>query len=327
MSPARRASRPVFEIGDAVVKAGRKARTQIPITKLVSGSPISLPVLAVHGRHEGPTIWLNGAIHGDEVNGVEIIRRVLAQLDPRSLHGTVIAVPIVNVPGFLSGDRYLPDRRDLNRSFPGSSRGSLASRIAKIFMTEIVRRCTVGIDLHTGSGHRTNLPQIRANLDDPTTRALADAFGAPLMMHAATRDGSLRQAGTEAGATVLLYEGGEAWRYDETAIVAGTDGVLAVMAALDMVSEAFDRTPPTPYISRRSRWVRARRSGLMQLAVDLGDRVDKGASLGRIHDSFGGRLGQINAPADGMVIGLNLDPSVNQGDALVHIAHNEGNHA
>ena len=254
------------------------------------------------------------------MNGVEIIRRVLAQIDPRSLHGTVIAVPIVNVPGFLTGDRYLPDRRDLNRSFPGSSRGSLASRIARIFMSEIVVRCSVGIDLHTGSGHRTNLPQVRANLDDPRTRELADAFGAPFMMHASIRDGSLRQAGTEAGATVLLFEGGEAWRYDEHAITVGTDGVLAVMSALEMVSDAHDRTPPTAVVSRKSRWIRARRSGLTQLSVDLGDLVAKGDSLGAIHDSFGTRLGQINAPTSGIVIGLNLDPSVNQGDALVHVA-------
>ncbi len=231
----------------------------------------------------------------------------------------MLAVPIVNVHGFVNGDRYLPDRRDLNRSFPGSPRGSLASRIAHLLMNEVVSRCSVGIDLHTGSDHRTNLPQIRADLEEPTTRHLAEAFGAPLMMHSATRDGSLRQAATDAGATVLLFEGGEAWRFGEDAIRAGVDGVLRVLAELAMIDPLVEAARP----SRRatsSRWVRAPHSGIAQLGVELGDDVSKGQALGRIHDSFGRRLGQIKSPIDGSIIGLNLDPLFNRGDAVIHVA-------
>ena len=165
--------RSAISIAGNEVRAGRKAKLELPIARLMSGIPVTLPLLVLHGREEGPTAWISAAVHGDELCGVEIIRRVLDTLDPQTMSGTVLAVPVVNVHGFNTGDRYLPDRRDLNRSFPGSPRGSLAARIAHLLMTEVVGRATVGIDLHTGSDHRTNLPQIRADLDDPATLELA----------------------------------------------------------------------------------------------------------------------------------------------------------
>ncbi len=312
-----------FRMGASTVQSGSSAEATLPIALRADGSSIALRTMIVHGASAGPTVWVNAAIHGDEVNGVEVIRRVLEVLDPKVLRGTLLAVPIVNVPGFMSGDRYLPDRRDLNRSFPGSARGSLAGRIAHLFMHEIVQRCSVGIDLHTGSDHRTNLPQVRADLDDPETLRLATAFGAPLMMHAAIRDGSLRQAAREAGAAVLLFEGGEAWRFDEAAIRVGAAGVRRVIEALDMIDaqDHSTQTVPTPMQSRSSRWVRARRSGIVMMWVTTGDTVMKGQPIGQIHDSLGRRLSQVKAPVGGVVVGLNLDPIVNQGDALVHIAH------
>ena len=299
---------------------GRSATGELPIARLVTGTRISLPIQVFHGRTEGRTVWLSAAVHGNEINGVEIIRRVARSLDARRMAGTVISVPIVNVHGFLNGDRYLPDRRDLNRSFPGSPNGSLAARIADLFMTEIVSRCDVGIDLHTGSDHRTNLPHIRADLDDPETRKLAEAFGAPLMLHSRTRDGSLRGAATERGATVLLYEGGEALRFDAEALSIGVDGIRRVLAELALV-DPDPRDPRTvPIESRRSSWVRARRSGIALLDVELGEVVRRGQLLGVIHDSVGRRLGRITAPRVGVVIGRVQQPLVNQGDALVHLA-------
>ena len=310
-----------FEIGGEGIPAGSRGTVELPIARLATGSPVALPVIVVHGRHDGPTVWIDAAVHGDEINGVEIIRRVLDQLDPKVLRGTVLAVPVVNALGFMVGSRYLPDRRDLNRSFPGSTRGSLAGRIAELFLREIVARCSVGIDLHTGSDHRTNLPQIRANLDDPETLRLAEAFAARVMIHSSIRDGSLRQAGTEAGATVLLYEGGEAWRFGQEPIRVGTSGVLRVLAAVDMIDDSEAPDGPTPIECRGSSWSRARKAGIASLWTELGDQVTKGQVIGRIHDSFGHRLAQITARADGIVVGLNLDPVVNQGDAVVHIAH------
>lgn len=314
-------TRAPFTLGDLEVRASRTGTGELPLPRLVTGTPVALPVRVVHGRHDGPTMLVSSAIHGDELGGVEITRRVTERLVARDLHGTVVLVPIVNVHGFLTGDRYLPDRRDLNRSFPGTPGGSLASRIAHVFMDQLVSRCDVGIDLHTGSDHRTNLPQVRADLDDPVTRDLATAFGAPVMLHARLRDGSLRAAGVADGTTMLLYEGGEALRFDEAAICAGVDGILRVAHRLDMLDTDEPPAPPEePLVSRRSRWVRARRSGVVTMQVGLGDRVAKGAPLTVVHDVLGRRLSRAGAPFNGIVIGHRLHPLVHQGDALVHVA-------
>lgn len=316
---ARRPRRAPFNIADTDIQAGRRGQVEFPIARLMSGTPVALPVLVVHGRHDGPTIWLSAAVHGDEICGVEIIRRVLEKTKAATLRGTVIAVPVVNVHGFNTGSRYLPDRRDLNRSFPGSARGSLASRIANLMMTEIIARCSIGIDLHTGSDHRINLPQVRGDLDNPAVRALAETFAAPLSLHARTRDGSLRGAATEAGATVLVFEGGEADRFDETAIAAGTAGSLRVMQEAGMIADAPPKPGPTR-LSRTSRWTRATRSGIIHLEVGLGDDVAGGDRLATVHDPFGKRLGAVSSRTGGVVVGHTQRPLVNRGDAIVHIA-------
>jgi len=324
--PSRRRliRRPSFSIGDVDVAAGKSEIGEIPVSRLVTGNRISIPINVIHGRHEGPVVWLSAAVHGDEIGGVEIIRRALLGIDPKTLAGTIVAVPIVNVHGFLNGDRYLPDRRDLNRSFPGSPNGSLAARIANLFLTEIVNRCDVGIDLHTGSDHRTNLAQIRADLDDPRTRDLALAFGAPFMMHAKLRDGSMRAAATATGSTVLLFEGGEAWRFDREAIAVGVAGVRRVLARLGMIQD--DDVPggvdpaAVPAESRSSGWVRVRRSGIAGIDVELGQMVERGEIVATVRDSVGRRLSQTRANRTGMVIGLTRQPIVNQGDAIIHIA-------
>ncbi|GAB95493.1 hypothetical protein BJY21_002518 [Kineosphaera limosa] len=310
-----------FPIGSFRVRAGASREVELPITRLVTGADVALPVRVVHGKFDGPRMWVVAATHGDEVVGVEVIRRVLATLNARTLRGTLVAVPIVNVLGFMAGDRYLPDRRDLNRCFPGSARGSLGSRLAHLLMSQVVEPCEVGIDLHTGAYARTNLPQIRADLDDERTRALAQAFGAPVMLHARLRDGSLRQAARERGSTVLLYEGGEAWRFDEWAIEAGVAGVRRVMAALGMIEESAAEPMASPPVeSRASGWVRARHTGIVHLDVALGAAVAEGDRLGSLSDSFGRRVHLVRADRDGIVIGQSNAPLVNRGDALVHIA-------
>jgi len=311
-----------FEIGGIRAPAGRRTKLELPIARLMSGTPVALPILVFHGTNEGPVIWLSAAVHGDELCGVEIIRRVVADLDPASMSGTVIAVPVVNVHGFNTGDRYLPDRRDLNRSFPGSARGSLAARLANLLMTEVVSRCSVGIDLHTGSDHRTNLPQIRADLDDEETLLLARAFAPPIAIHSRIRDGSLRQAATESGATVLLFEGGESLRFDTATITAGTSGVRRVLGYLG-IAGAAGSVSDEMLVSRRSAWMRASKSGVLHLEVDLGDRVQEGEPLATIFDPFGQRLAQLKARRGGVVIGHTQHPLVNRGDAVAHIAEVE----
>jgi len=309
-----------FGIGSWRVRAGQAKAMSLPITHLVTGGEVTLPVRVVHGKEEGPVVWVDAAIHGDEVVGVEVIRQVMGGLDAKTFRGTLIAVPIVNVLGFANGDRYLPDRRDLNRSFPGSARGSLASRIAHLFMTEVVAKCEVGIDLHTGADRRSNLPQVRADLDDERTRELALAFGAPVALHARIRDGSLRHAAREQGAKVLLYEGGENSRFDDYAVDAGVSGVRRVLAHLGMIPEPAEPPESPTRECRTSGWVRARRTGILDLDAHLGQEVTDGERLGSLFDSFGRTLRAVYANRAGVVIGRNESPLVNSGDAIVHIA-------
>ncbi len=308
-----------FELATHSVAPGERARFQVPVARLPTDTWVSLPVEVVHGATAGPRLWLAAAVHGDELNGVEIIHRVLSRIDAPTLVGTVVAVPIVNVFGFIHQLRYLPDRRDLNRCFPGSRSGSLASRLAHLIMTEVVERCTHGIDLHTGSHHRANLPQIRADLDDAHTRELALAFGAPVVIHARTPDGSLRGAAAQLGKPVLLFEGGEALRFDEASITTGVTGVLRCMAALGMSPASLPPPKGAPTAIYKTRWLRARRGGILRMVSALGERVEKGQSLGTISDAFGSDAAHVRAPAQGVVLGLNKNPLVNQGDALIHL--------
>nr|WP_119261020.1 succinylglutamate desuccinylase/aspartoacylase family protein [cyanobacterium endosymbiont of Rhopalodia gibberula] len=310
----------LIEIAGEAITPGECRRLELPIARLPTQTWVSLPITVINGLNSGPKLWLSAAIHGDELNGVEIIRQVVENVEPKLLSGTLIAVPIVNVFGLIGQSRYLPDRRDLNRSFPGSKNGSLASRLAYLFMKEIVSRSTYGIDLHTASMHRTNLPQIRANLQDSETRRCAQAFGAPLLVHAMTRDGSLRQAATKRGIPILLYEGGEALRFDKEAIRMGVEGIERVMEYLEMYQFFVHKNPVKSIEVDKSKWIRASRSGIFRLEVTLGEKVLKKQKLGIIADAFGESSIKVRASVNGIVIGYTQNPLVNQGDGIVHLA-------
>jgi len=237
------------------------------------------------------------------------------------LRGTLIGIPIVNLYGFNTQSRYLPDRRDLNRSFPGSEHGSLASRLAFTLSSQILSKCQYGIDLHTGANHRVNLPHVRAALDDEESRRLARAFGTPVIIHANLRDGSLRQWGSEAGIRILLYEAGEALRFDPIASRAGVSGILKVMEALGMIQERKAAGRPRPPVEAHSSiWVRAPQSGVIRLRVSLGMRVTEGQKIGIIADTFGENEVPFLCPYTGIIIGRTNLPVVNEGDAVVHVA-------
>ena len=303
------------------VAPGTRASLQIPVARRYTANEVYLPAHVIHGERAGPTLFVSAAVHGDEINGTEIIRRLLKLPALESLRGALIAIPIVNVYGFAAQKRYLPDRRDLNRSFPGSPSGSLAARLAHIFMAEVVAQSTHGIDLHTGSLHRSNLPQIRACLDDPETLRLARAFGAPVIMDSALRDGSLREAVRSRSLPMLVYEAGEALRFDEVSIRAGVHGVLSVMRALEMLPAAEPAARVTePFVARGSTWVRAPSSGILSTRVRLGAKVEAGEILGDVSDPLGDAAVNVCSPETGVVIGrINL-PLVNEGDALFHVA-------
>lgn len=314
-----------FVIGGEVIPLRSRRLVELPLPPLYTHTPMTLPVHVVRGAKAGPHLFVSAALHGDELNGTEIIRRILKQSSLKHLRGTLVAVPIVNVYGLIHHSRYLPDRRDLNRSFPGSEKGSLAARLAHLFMTEIVHKCTHGIDLHTGAIHRSNLPQIRANLDDPETARLAESFGVPVLLNANLRDGSLREAAAEQGIPMLLYEAGEALRFNEVAIRAGVKGVISVMRSLGMLSASRSRRKKKsePFMARSSTWVRASASGLFRRVCSLGSRVKRGEVLGLIDDPFGGGESEVTATASGIVIGCSEIPLVHEGEALFHIARFE----
>jgi len=319
-----RVKRPDFELGGVRVAAGERRAVQLPVATLYNSSePMTLPVHVVVGRRDGPRLFVSAALHGDELNGVEIIRRVLRHRSLNRLRGVLVAIPIVNVFGIIQHSRYLPDGRDLNRSFPGSSGGSLAARLASIVLEEIIGRCTHGIDLHTGARHRTNLPQIRGDLDDAETLAMATAFGVPVLINANVRDGSLRQAAAEREIPIVVYEAGEALRFDELSIRAGVVGVLRIMASLEMITRRPRGAVQEPAIARGSSWLRAPASGIFEASVRLGESVTRGDLLGVVRDPtdfFSGTVTPIRTSRDGIVIGSTRLPLVNEGDAVFHIA-------
>ncbi|GLQ31745.1 succinylglutamate desuccinylase/aspartoacylase family protein [Litoribrevibacter albus] len=311
-----------FAIGDVEVLRGQTKKIELPTVSLYTDTSMSIPVFVKRGKRDGPTLFVSAAVHGDELNGIEIISRLINSPSIKTMKGTLVAVPFVNGYGVLNQSRYLPDRRDLNRSFPGSKKGSLASRISYLFLNEVVAKCDYGIDLHTGAIHRTNLPQIRANLDDDVTLEMARAFGVPVLVNANNRDGSLRQAAEEFGVKVLLYEAGEALRFDELSIRAGLKGILNVMRHLGMVAKSRKKSASVePFVARQTGWVRATDSGFVHHLKSLGDYVEKGDTLATIKDPFGSVLDYVKANAKGIVIGKQNIPLAQEGDAMYHIAY------
>jgi predicted deacylase len=314
-------TRQPFSVGDITIDAGTSETVELPVSVLSDHTPVTMSAHVTHGKSDGPVMFVSAGIHGDEVIGVEIVRRLLRAPNLRTLRGTLIVVPIVNTFGFINRSRYLPDRRDLNRSFPGSTAGSLAGRLAHIFLTEIVARCELGIDLHSAAIHRTNLPQIRISADNERTAKLANVFGAPVILQSNLRDGSLRAAAAELGKDVLLFEAGEALRFDEMSIRAGVAGVLRVMHHIGMISsKGIAKTKMPSQLCESSSWVRAPAGGLLRIFRADGDVVAEGDLLAAVADPFGGEEIEILAPFGGIIVGRAVMPIINEGDALFHLA-------
>ncbi len=313
-------------IGEHSIKLGESKKIALPVAKLYTDGDVSLPVYIERGKKPGPNVFVSAAVHGDELNGIEIVHRLINMKGFKVQKGSVIFVPMVNVYGVINQSRYLPDRRDLNRCFPGSAKGSLAARVANIFRTEIIDNCEYGIDLHTGAIHRSNLPQIRANVEDSETEALAKAFGVPVVLHSEEIDGSLRDCAINSGTKVLLYEAGEALRFDEVSIRLGTRGVLNVLRELGMISKKRStKALAEPYIARGSQWVRASESGIVNHLYTLGDQVSKGDCLATISSAYGESLAVVYAPRSGIIIGKQNIPLVQEGEAMYHIAYFDQN--
>jgi predicted deacylase len=310
-----------FSINDVIINPGQRNTVNLEVPDLYIRTGLKLPIHVIHGKKDGPVLFLSGAIHGDEINGVEIIRRILNNKRINSLKGTLIAVPVVNIFGFINQTRYLPDRRDLNRSFPGSETGSLAARMANVFLQKVVSKCTHGIDLHTAAIHRDNLPQIRALMDDEETDRIARAFSLPVILNTTIQAGTLRESAEKMGVKVIVYEAGEALRFDEASIRGGVKGIISVMREIGMLPNVNkSKTRIEPLVANSSAWVRASQSGILRIMKTLGSTVKKNDLMGIISDPFGEMEKEVIAPSNGIVVGRTNIPLVNEGEALFHIA-------
>lgn len=300
------------------VAPGTAARLVWTPDTVVAGLAEQTPVLVVNGRQSGPTLCLTGAVHGDELNGIEMIRRVLYQLDPEKLSGTVIGVPVVNLMGFRRNSRYLPDRRDLNRYFPGNTRGSSASRIAHSFFTNIISQCNALVDIHTGSFHRTNLTQLRADLSNESVATLAQSFGNIAVLNSRGNAGSLRSAAVRAGIPSVTVEAGEPMRMQDDIVEEGTRAIETLMAKMNMYGRQnkWQRSAPVYY---KSVWVRANQSGILFSRAPLGKRVNKGEVLGTVTDPITNAKSDVVSPYQGRILGMALDQVVLPGFAAYHI--------
>ena len=305
------------------VKAGQSACVKLSLSMLYTSTPVEIPVHVYHGKKEGPCLVVSAAIHGDEINGVEIIRRLQRQPQLKRLRGTLICIPVVNVYGFMLQSRYLPDRRDLNRQFPGHNVGSLASRLAHLMMSEIINKATHVVDLHTGAIHRTNYPQVRLSKTCAGSMEMAQAFAAPIIVPSNLRDGSLRYAADLKEIPMIIYEGGEALRLDNWAIKSGLRGVLRVMHYLNMFPPSIKvkalHAPMQSAVSESSFWMRAPKGGMIIDPLRLGARVKQGDRLAFIVDPLGDGQLTLTAPCEGIIIGKANIPLVNEGDAVFHL--------
>lgn len=314
-------SEDTLTIFDTPIKYG-KTVINFEIAKLHTRTPLSIPIIVQRAKKKGPTVLITAGIHGDEVNGVEIVRQIISRGYNKPEAGMIICIPIVNIFGFLNQTRQFPDGRDLNRSFPGSKKGSLASRFAYFIMTEIVPHADYVIDFHTGGASRFNFSQIRYNSEDSECEELAKIFGTKFILRASTRDHSFRHILSGMGKKVLMFEGGKSKHLDRFVTRSGIGGVLNVLEHLKMRTpkpNLIKEPTPAPIIVKDSSWIRAKYSGMFRSHRANGTFVNKGDKVGTITDPFGDFENVVKAKWDGYIICVNHNPIVNQGDAIIHI--------
>lgn len=307
-----------IKINKQVIGLGEQALIRLNISTLPSGTIIDIPVYIFRAPEDGPVLLLMAGMHGDEVNGIEIVRRLLAQKLLKPLKGTIIAIPVLNIYGFLNFSREVPDGKDVNRSFPGNAQGSLASRVAYTFVKEILPWIDYGLDFHTGGASRTNYPQVRCVLSEPNNAKIAEAFGAPFIVNSGLLASSLRNEAAKRGKSIVVYESGESLRFDEHGIEVAITGVLRVLNYLGIQPAILPEPDPT-IICKDTSWVRAHEAGLFHSRVHPGEFIQKNQIMGSIADPYGEKTNWVKSPFTGYIIGLNHMPVVNEGDALAHM--------
>jgi predicted deacylase len=308
-----------FQIGRVRVGPGETRDLSLKVSESYSGTPIRLPVRVVRGERPGPALFVCGAIHGDELNGTGIVRELILVEPPALVAGTLVLVPVVNMFGFEHHSRYLPDRRDLNRSFPGSRAGSLTARLASTFFREVVLRCQYGIDLHSAATHRANLAHVRADLTHPGAARIARAFGCELIVNAPGPEQSLRRAACQAGCATIVLEAGEVWKVEAEVLRAGVRGIRNVLMDLGMV-EGAPYEPPYQIEVERTVWVRSAVGGMLQFSVNLGELVERGQPVAYTTDLLGHGGAPVRSHVEGVVMSVTTLPVVKPGDPVCHVA-------
>jgi uncharacterized protein len=314
------ASDPEFSISGIPVAMGETREIYLKVSESYLASPIDIPVTVIRGHRPGPTAFVLAAIHGDEINGADIVRRLIFDVDHHAIAGTLIAVPVVNIPGFLAQTRYLPYHRDLNRFFPGKRKGNNAERVAARIFQEVVLKSDFGIDLHTAAEGRMNLPHVRGDMAHPRIRTLARAFGANVLVDQPGVRGSLRREATEAGVPTILFEAGETGKFSARVSQVGLRGVLNVLAAAGMWPKPDHPKPPFQVIVKGSDWLRSPKGGILSLAVKPGDLIYEGDVIGSLLNPFGKTVTQVRAATTGIVIGVTTAPLAIPGTGIAHVA-------
>ncbi len=279
---------------------------------------VQIPIHIRRAKEDGPVVFVTAALHGDEINGTGAVRQLIQDEDFRLLRGSVILVPVLNLLAFDRHSRYLPDRRDLNRSFPGSARGSLASRMARIIFDEIVLRSDYGIDLHTAAVHRTNYPNVRGDLNDPDVRRLAESFGSEIIINGKGPKGAFRPEASARGCPTIIMEGGEVWKVEPAIVESATRGIRNVLRGLQML-DGSSESPPYQVVIQKSKWIRADRGGFMQFHIQPGDIVEKGQPLATNTTLLGREQNTVHAPFDGVVIGMTSLPAISPGEPICNL--------
>ncbi len=306
--------------GDILIAPGQERDTEVPVSESYSGRQVNFPVHVKRGMLPGPAIFVTAAVHGDELNGTAAIRSLISDPEMSLLRGTLILVPVVNVLGFETHSRYLPDRRDLNRCFPGTNNGSQASRLARVVFNEIVGRCDYGIDLHTASIRRTNFPNVRGDLNNAAVSKLADAFGCKVIVNEPGPEGAFRRAATDAGCPTIILEAGEIWKMEPHVVECARSGIKNVLRHLLMIDgEPLPR--PIQHRIERTQWMRANHAGFLEFHVDPGATVQQGDPIATITTLLGRNPVTLTAPSHGIVLGITTLPVTAPGEPVCHLAH------
>jgi predicted deacylase len=313
-----RTRKPIGEWFGETIVPGETRDLELPVSESYSSMTVRIPVQIRRAVEEGPVVFITAALHGDEINGTGAVRQLIQDEDFRLLRGSVILVPVLNLLAFDRHSRYLPDRRDLNRSFPGSESGSLAGRMARLIFDEIVTRCDYGIDLHTAAVRRTNYPNVRADMANPEVRRLAEAFGSEIIINSQGPKGSFRQESCKAGCPSIIMEGGEVWKVEPVIVEAATRGVRNVLRHLGML-EGDQESPDYQIIIEKSKWIRAELGGFLRFHIKPGDIVEKGQLLATNTTLLGSARSTLEAPFDGVVIGMTSLPSVSPGEPICNL--------